>query len=162
MSMLQCTHRHREMGARMIVRHGYVDTETEAAGCPFCGGDDVCMSVAGRMSLHKFYCNDCKVEFTLSEQHVDEERHEVTGLTVAEALERWNSRTDSNEDECPFCGGAIEEWPWGQYLFDSLSCPTGKKRFQFQSHPHSKNSMRRTLREFGKRADGKVVDKLAM
>lgn len=137
----------------MIVRHGYIDTEANGAGCPFCGGDDVFMSVAGEMSLHKFYCNTCKVEFTIEERAVDEKRQTIRNLTIAEALDRWNTRNDdANGAECPFCGESIEEWPWGHYLFDSLYCPNCKKRFQFQSHTHSVRSMKRTMREFGKRA----------
>ncbi len=136
----------------MIIRHRYVNSEADGKNCPFCG-EEVDMTVAGEMSLHHFYCNRCKVEFTLDERVVDEERQKVRNLTIPEAIGRWNTRAeDAKGDECPFCGEKIEEWPWGHYLFDSLYCPNCKKRFQFQSHGHSKRSMVRTMREFAKRA----------
>ena len=136
----------------MQIRHQYVSTEMQAESCPLCGGDDVELHVATEMGLHKFYCNACKVEFTIEERAADEKRQTIRNLTIAEALDRWNTRSDkANGGECPFCGGSIEEWPWGHYLFDSLYCLNCKKRLQFQSHPHSKKSMARTMREFGKR-----------
>ena len=137
----------------MIVKNAYVGWEADGKECPFCGGSNVEMTIAGEMSLHKFYCNECKVEFTIEERVVEESRGLVRNLTIAEALERWNARDeDASGDECPFCGGEIGEWPWGHYLFDNLYCPNCKKRFEFQSHGHSKRSMVRTMREFAKRA----------
>lgn len=137
----------------MRINFGYVRTDSEEAPCPFCGGDNTTFELATYMSLHHFYCNDCKIEFTLDERVVDEERQMVRNLTMSEAFDRWNTRAkDAGADECPFCGEKIEEWPYGHYLFDSLYCPHCKKRFQFQSHPHSKKSMGRTMREFAKRA----------
>lgn len=137
----------------MLLNYQYVKSSTESSGCPFCGGNDTSMTVAPYESaLHHFYCNDCKVEFTVEERVADEERGSVRNLTTSEALARWDRRSKgASGDECPFCGNGIEEWPWGHYLFDSLWCPSCKMRFQFQSHGHSKASMRRTMREFARR-----------
>lgn len=138
---------------------GYVTTEDNELGCPFCGGDNTTFSLAGEHGLHTFYCNDCKIEITLDERLPNDDFTALRNLTVQEAFDRWEWRTpDAKEEECPFCGEKIQEWPYGHYLFDSLWCPTCKKRFQFQSHSHSKQSMKRTMREFGKRPK-KVVDK---
>lgn len=136
----------------MIVRHQYVTTETEALPCPFCGEEVNFIPAKNGFDLHRFYCNKCKIEFTLDERIYDEEKWEVRNLPIADAIERWETRAESAaEDECPFCGEKIQEWPWGHYLFDGLYCPSCKKRLEFQSHPHSKNSMKRTMKEFGKR-----------
>jgi len=133
--------------------YGYTTSESREVGCPFCGGDNTTFTPAGEYGLHKFYCNDCKVEFTIDERIYDEEAWEVRNLSIEQAFDRWETRSvDASEDECPFCGEKIQEWPYGHYLFDSLWCANCKKRYEFQSHPHSKNSMRRTMREFGKRA----------
>lgn len=138
----------------MIVRHQYVaDTDCEAEGCPFCGSEVSFTAAWTEMSLPQFYCGRCKIEFTIDERHVDEENSEVRNFTPRECLDKWDQRAEgATSDECPFCGGGIQEWPYGHYLFDSLWCPTCKKRFEFQSHPHSKGSMVRTMREFGRRA----------
>lgn len=133
------------------IKHQYVTCTGEAEGCPLCG-EGVTMSVATQYGLHHFYCDRCKVEFTVNEMVADEEGQGMRNLTVSEALDRWGRRhPGSNPKDCPFCGGPIEEWPWGHYLFDSLWCPACEMRFQFQSHPHSKRSMVRTMREFGRR-----------
>lgn len=132
----------------MLVRHQYVSTETQAEPCPLCGGDDVELHVATEMGLHKFYCNACKVEFTIDERDVRNGKME--NLSISSALDRWDQRTEAGPNECPFCGSEVTEWPYW-YLFDALYCPGCMKRFEFQSHPHSKKSMARTMREFGKR-----------
>jgi len=137
----------------MIVRHQYVTTETDSLPCPFCGDNADFIPAKGNMDLHHFYCNTCKVEFTLDERIYDEENWEVRNLPLSDALDRWETRAKGAAgDECPFCGEKIQEWPYGCYLFDNLYCPSCKKRFEFQSHPHGKKSMVRTMREFAKRA----------
>lgn len=66
-------------------------------------------------------------------------------------MHSYTSPTEVDGAPCPFCGEKIQEYPWGHGLFDKLYCPSCKKRFEFQSHGHSKNSMKRTMREFSKR-----------
>lgn len=138
----------------MIVKHQYIPpAECEGMGCPFCGKEATFTPAYTDMSLPKFYCNSCKVEFTIEERIYDEEAWEVRNYNVSQCLDKWDTRAEgAGPEDCPFCGGKIEEWSWGHYLFDSLWCPTCKKRFEFQSHPHSKKSMARTMREFGRRA----------
>lgn len=101
--------------------------------------------------LHHFYCTNCKVEFTIDERVRDYQEERVRNIYLDEAIDRWNERTEAGSDRCPFCGGEVHEPIFGQGLFDQLVCPECKKRFEFQSHPHSKMSIRRTMREFGRR-----------
>lgn len=136
----------------MRVIYQYVgDVERDGAPCPFCGGEVEMHPASGQYDLHHFYCTHCKVEFTIDERVADYEEGRIRNLYLDDALDRWNERTEAGPYECPFCGGEVHPWPWGMALFDVLYCPSCKKRFEFQSHPHSKNSMRRTLREFGRR-----------
>lgn len=137
----------------MIVRHQYVTTESDGKGCPFCGEEVAFTPAPYESALPHFYCDRCKVEFTIDERFVDEDAGVYRNFMPGECVDKWDTRSnDAGPEDCPFCGGVIEEWPWGHYLFDSLWCPTCKKRFEFQSHPHSKQSMRRTMREFARRS----------
>ena len=136
----------------MLIINQYTSpTEVEGAACPFCGEEVEMRPARGQYDLHHFYCNRCKVDFTIDERVRDYEEERVRNIYPDEAIDRWNMRTEAGSDRCPFCGGEVHSWPWGAYLFDTLHCPSCKKRFEFQSHPHSKMSMKRTMREFGRR-----------
>lgn len=137
----------------MIVSNRYIsDSKCDGLGCPFCGSEVRFIPPYTDMALPHFYCDRCKVDFTVQKRIVDKEKGTVRSLYPSECIERWDKRADGPADCCPFCGGKIEELPWGHYLFDSLWCPTCKVRFQFQSHEHGKRSMVRTMREFNRRA----------
>ena len=136
----------------MIISNRYTSpTKANGAPCPFCGQEVTMHPAQGSYDLHHFYCNKCLVEFTIDERVRDYQEERVRNVYLDEAIDRWNTRVKAQGDECPFCGEKIHEWPWGHGLFDILYCPSCKKRFEFQSHSHSKNSMRRTMREFSKR-----------
>lgn len=135
----------------LIINRYTAPTERNGAACPFCGEEVEMRPASGQYDLHHFYCTCCKVDFTIDERVADYEEERIRNLYLDDALDRWNERTAAGPDRCPFCGGEVHEPTFGQGLFDKLVCPGCKKRFEFQSHPHSKNSMRRTLREFGRR-----------
>ena len=137
----------------MIVSHRYIsDTKCDGLGCPFCGSEVRFIPPHTDMALPHFYCDRCKVDFTVGERIVEKVEGTVRNLNQSECIERWDKRAGGSDDCCPFCGGGIEKLPWGHYLFDSLWCPTCKVMFQFQSHEHGKKSMVRTMREFNRRA----------
>lgn len=136
----------------MIVAYKYAgNVERDGAPCPLCGGEVKMRPASGQHDLHSFYCDRCKVEFTIGERIRDYEEERVRNMYLDEAIDRWDVRDGDDPDRCPFCGEEVGYDFMHSSLFDSLECPSCRMRFQFQSHPRSRGSLERTMREFRSR-----------
>lgn len=126
----------------MILNSGYINSDgVEHAPCPFCGSADTRWDAGGRYSYDHAYCNHCLTEFTF---YPPAGKHRIGGPRLAETLERWDSRANSDQDQCPFCGceavqfdGIMNSSPF----FVDAYCPDCRVRFEFQKVNKSKDDV---------------------